>query len=88
MNIPDAQRLGLKLFEACDGVKLSAPVRVYQTETILLYNNTLNRAVGPVIQADRLKDPTKVVRWLYSDRVADIRGRCTGLNTSYKLTLR
>lgn len=88
LDIPDGQVLNTRLYTACEGVTPSAPARVYQTETILLYNNDLNRAIGPVIQADRLVNPSKVVRWLYSDRNASVKGRCSGLNTSYDLQLR
>ena len=63
-------------------------MRVYQTETILLYSQALNRTVGPLIQADTLKDPAKVVRWMYSDHASTVTGRCTGVNTSYRLSLR
>jgi hypothetical protein len=88
LDIPDGQVLKTRLYTACEGVTPSAPARVYQTETILLYNNDLNRAVGPVIQADRLVNPSKVVHWLYSDRNASVIGRCSGLNTSYDLQLK
>ena len=88
LDIPDRQALKLQPFEACDGVSPSQPIRVYQTETILLYNQQLNRAIGPLIQADSAKDPTLVVRWMYSDRPATVSGRCTGLNTRYDLTLK
>ncbi|ULH14267.1 hypothetical protein MF271_01730 (plasmid) [Deinococcus sp. KNUC1210] len=87
LTIPDNQQLHLKPFEACDGVKPSQPIKVYQTETILLYSQALNRTVGPLLQADAPKDPTRVVRWLYSSGNATVLGRCTGLNTSYDLTL-
>ena len=88
LSIPDAQTLRLRAFEACDGVTPSVPVRVYQTETILLYNNQLNRAVGPLIQANAAVNPSKVVRWMYSDRAASVVGQCTGLSTSYNLSLK
>ncbi|GGR20792.1 hypothetical protein GCM10008957_36470 [Deinococcus ruber] len=87
LNIPDNQPLHLKAFEACDGVKPSQPIKVYQTETILLYSQALNRTVGPLLQADAPKDPTRVVRWLYSSGNATVLGRCNGVNTRYDLTL-
>lgn len=88
LDVPDGQALQLHPYRACDGVRLSAPAQVYQTETILLYSNELNRAIGPVLQADRPKNPSKVVQWLYSDRAASVQGQCSGLNTRYDLQLR
>jgi len=88
LDVPDGQTLKLRPYQACDGVHPSAAAQVYQTETILLYNNALNRAVGPVIQADRLVDPTRVVHWLYSDRPTAVHGRCSGVSTTYDLDLR
>ena len=87
LEIPDNQHLQLRAFEACEGVKPSQPIRVYQTETILLYSQALNRTVGPLLQADAPKDPTRVVRWLYSSGNASVLGRCNGVNTRYDLTL-
>ncbi|MGY2893048.1 hypothetical protein [Deinococcus sp. UYEF24] len=88
LTIPDTQTLRLRPFEVCDGVRTSVPIRVYQTETILLYNNALNRAVGPLIQANTAVNPSKVARWMYSDKPATVVGQCTGLSTSYDLTLK
>jgi hypothetical protein len=88
LNIPDAQTLKLRAFEACIGVNPSVPIRVYQAETILLYNNDLNLAVGPLTQADAASNPSKVIRWMYSDKPATVLGKCDGLNTVYNLHLK
>ena len=88
LTIPDTQTLKLRPFEVCDGVNTSVPIRVYQTETILLYNNDLNRAVGPLTQANTAVNPSKVARWMYSDKPATVLGQCAGLSTSYDLTLK
>lgn len=88
LEIPEAQTLKLRPYDACDGVLPTAPIRVYQTETVLLYNNRLNRAIGPLIQADTPTDPARVVHWIYSDKTARLLGRCSGLNTRYDLSLK
>lgn len=88
LDVPDGQRLTTRPYYACEGVKPSEPAQVYQTETILLYNNALNRAIGPVTQADRAVNPSRVVHWLYSDRNASVIGKCNGQNTRYDLQLK
>ncbi|MFC4453704.1 hypothetical protein [Deinococcus sonorensis] len=88
LQVPDTQPRRLAALEICDGPTLSAHPRVYQAETMLLYSKALNRVVGPLIQADDPANPSRTVRWMYSDRAAAIQGQCRGLSTRYDLTLR
>ena len=89
LNIPTSLNLPLTPLDLCDGVSVTPKrVPVYQTETLLLYNRAQDRLVGPLIQADDARNPTRIVRWMYSDVAATVKGRCEGLNTSYDLKLR
>lgn len=77
-------------YEVCDGVRVraKAPVLTYTPETMMLYNRATDRAIGPIIQADDPRTPTRTVQYLYSTAPASIVGRCTYLNQEYRLKLR
>ncbi|ADV67435.1 hypothetical protein [Deinococcus maricopensis] len=89
LNIPAALALPTRPLDVCSGVTVKpARVPVYQTETLVLYNRAHDRLLGPLVQADDPRTPTRIVRWMYSDVAATVQGRCTGLNTTYNLKLR
>lgn len=86
--IPDGFRPPVRPAAFCPGVKsVPAEPRVYTAESLMVYQPERNRA-ALLTQADHPTDPTRRSQWMYSDRAATVKGRCTGLNTTYDLTLR
>lgn len=89
LQLPDTLGRHVRPYEICDGPTMTpSGVRTYTPETLMLYHRSLNRALGPVVQTDDPRDPTKSTTYIYSDRAARIQGRCTNLNQQYDLTLR
>jgi hypothetical protein len=79
IQIPDSFRPPVQPADFCPGVRsLPSEPRTYTAESLMVY----------LTQADHPTEPTRRSQWMYSDRAATVSGRCTGLNTSYDLTLR
>lgn len=88
LSIPDGFRPPVRPAGLCPGVRSTpSEPRTYVAEQLMVFQPARN-AVTLLAQADHPHDPTRRSQWMYSDRVATIRGRCTGLNTHYDLTLR
>ena len=86
--IPDGFRPPVRPAAFCAGVRsVPAEPRVYTAESLMVYEPGRNRA-ALLTQADHPTEPTRRSQWMYSDRPATVEGRCTGLNTTYALTLR
>ncbi|WP_161883384.1 hypothetical protein [Deinococcus alpinitundrae] len=87
LTIPVTFKPALEPLQACPGVKSSpSEPKTYIAEQLMLFYPTQN-AVALLTQADDPIDPTRRAQWMYSDRAATVKGRCTGLNTYYDLTL-
>ncbi|SMB84528.1 hypothetical protein [Deinococcus hopiensis] len=88
LTVPQSFKPDLHPLGACPGV-ISNPSEpnTYTAEQLMLFSAEHNTVVL-IMQADRLYEPTRRSQWLYSDRIATVKGRCTGLNTYYDLTLR
>ncbi|GGS28538.1 hypothetical protein [Deinococcus knuensis] len=87
LRVPDSFRPPVTPLSVCPGVSVTpATPRTYTAETLLIYHQGRN-AAATLIQADDPTDPTRRGQWVFSDRAATLRGRCTGLNTHYDLTL-
>ncbi|UQN08593.1 hypothetical protein [Deinococcus sp. QL22] len=88
IQIPDSFQPPVQPTLLCPGVRsVPSEPRTYTAESLMVYQAERNLA-ALLIQADHPTEPTRRSQWMYSDRAASIAGRCTGLNTSYNLTLR
>lgn len=88
LSIPDGFRPPVRPAGVCPGVRSTpSEPRTYVAEQLMVFQPGRN-AVTLLAQADHPLDPTRRSQWMYSDRAATLRGRCTGLNTFYDLTLR
>lgn len=88
LAVPDGFHPRTAPMNLCPGVRATpSEPRTYTAETLLVYHAGHNRA-ATLMQADSPTDPTRRTQWVYSDRPAHIRGRCTGLNTHYDLQIR
>ena len=88
IQIPDSFRPPVQPADFCPGVRsLPSEPRTYTAESLMVYQAGRNLA-ALLTQADHPTEPTRRSQWMYSDRAATVSGRCTGLNTSYDLTLR
>lgn len=86
--IPEGFRPPVAPARLCAGVRATpSEPRTYTAESLMVYQPGRN-AVTLLTQADHPTDPTRRSQWLYSDRAATLKGRCTGLNTHYDLRLR
>lgn len=71
----------------CPGVRVQpSEPKTYMAESLMVYSPGRDEALL-LTQADHPTEPTRRAGWMYSDRAATLRGRCTGLNTSYDLKL-
>ncbi len=88
IGIPEKFRPPVRPAQFCAGVRsLPSEPKIYIAESLLAYQPDRNAATL-LQQADHPTDPTRRVQWFYSDRAATVRGRCSGLNTAYQLSLR
>ncbi|WP_345460097.1 hypothetical protein [Deinococcus carri] len=86
--IPESFRPPVTPARLCPGVRsVPSEPRTYAADALMVYQAGRNTATF-LTQADHPTDPTRRAQWLYSDRAATLRGRCTGLSTEYDLTLR
>jgi len=76
-------------YEVCPGPSVKpARILTYTPETMMLYNRRTDKAIGPVMQADNPRNPTRIVNYVYSATPASVRGRCDSMNIEYHLKLR
>ncbi|THF69245.1 hypothetical protein E7T06_12735 [Deinococcus sp. Arct2-2] len=88
LQIPDTFKPPVQPADFCPGVRsVPSEPRTYTAESLMVYQAGRNLA-ALLTQADHPTEPTRRSQWMYSDRAANVAGRCTGLNTSYNLTLR
>jgi hypothetical protein len=88
IQIPDTFKPPVQPADFCPGVRsVPSEPRTYTAESLMVYQAGRNVA-ALLTQADHPTEPTRRSQWMYSDRAATVSGRCTGLNTSYNLTLR
>ncbi len=88
IGIPEKFHPPVSPAQFCAGVRsLPSEPNIYIAESLLAYQPARNAATL-LSQADHPTNPTRRAQWFYSDRAATVRGRCSGLNTSYQLKLR
>jgi len=87
ITLPDGFRPPVAPAGICPGVRaLPNEPKTYVAESLMVYSPGRDEALL-LTQADHPTEPTRRAQWIYSDRAATLRGRCTGLNTSYDLKL-